>query len=819
MRSPAVLVIIVAVLLICMVALAAGFLLVHTRLAQAAEQPLVLIDTPAHNARVWLDRATPVLTTARSANDIARVELWVNGQLYENRPATYDGLTTFTTAFVWQPQQPGIYTIVARAFDGDGNSGQATVVVEAVEETPADEPPVPPPPEEEGSLPGYGSDPGSEEAPPEEAPPTEEPPPEAPSGEAPDPDPEGPADEVVDLGVEAGDMVSLTLEAVRLDASADYHNINCYFTVNADPPHTEQVTFEKTGGGLPWSTTGTAIATFPWPADRPLPVRVECTGISPPAAGEPLGEPTEDAAPPEVWDGRDLHLAWTGAYDFIYRIQPRATVASEDIPAPTDLRIETELLSPLKRLCWNWPGEEDIIDGFRMYLNDSLQWRVADPTARCTYLPPAWTEPSCGQLFHFQVTAYQGDFPGGAESPPGTMAPLGPEAGRCGSVFRLTFEEIEFTPLDYAADLPDVADGDGMAGPLYGYFSVAGTLLPFDTVHVNGEVGGVRVEGGEHSALADTLFAASNRYHQHSVVFQWDNEWGAVTLLNGAIMDYDWGESDSRDDILCNGETVFPAPPADGDSGTLECLHGGATDVAHVTYTIEELPEWPEGEAPPGAASGVPRPELSVLRWWLAGDRLAIHIGNEGLADAVGDMGLLVELEEGTTLGTYTVPFGDSPLNGEWNGRMATYELPDHTFASLQELCSLQVTVDPGNAYLEYDEGNNTTTTADLERIAFHSTDRPSMLEAEVNVLALYLTCHADAAAVRAIPLVDGTEAVGFTVEMSSITYGLNTRTLHVAYTGADPLTTDGWRLEMFDLVTSEVFNSTEIEETQEWTP
>ena len=275
--------------------------------------------------------------------------------------------------------------------------GQATVAVRGVGEVPADEPPVPPPSEGEGT-PGHDVDPGSGGVPPGgEAPPGEE---EALPGEeellpeeamppeegAPDPDPDGPADEVVDLGVEEGGEAMLTIEALSLHADQAYQAVNCYFTVAE--AETAQVVF-----GLAGEPTEPISATFPWPSDQPLPVRVECTGVSPPAEAVPLGTPVEGEAPPETWDGRDLHLESEGAYDFVYRINFGAGVTSEEIPPPTNLRIEDVPLSTLKMLRWDWDGDEDQIEGFRVYLNGSLQWRVADPSARFTYLPPEWSEP------------------------------------------------------------------------------------------------------------------------------------------------------------------------------------------------------------------------------------------------------------------------------------------------------------------------------------------------------------------------------------------------------------------------------------------
>ena len=64
MRSRVFLMIAALLLLVCLIALIVGLMLVRARMAQAAEQPLVLINAPSHGAQVWIDRATPVLVTA-----------------------------------------------------------------------------------------------------------------------------------------------------------------------------------------------------------------------------------------------------------------------------------------------------------------------------------------------------------------------------------------------------------------------------------------------------------------------------------------------------------------------------------------------------------------------------------------------------------------------------------------------------------------------------------------------------------------------------------------------------------------------------------
>jgi hypothetical protein len=813
--------------------------LLRARVARAAEQPLVLISTPTNNSQVWMDRLTPVLVTARGSG-IARVELWANGQLLGTELGQ-EGLTTFSTAFLWQPQQPGPYTLIARAFNTDGDDGQATVAVQAVEDVPPDQPPVPAPEEGVGE-PGNSEDPGSggvgEVTPPAggepEATPTGEAPPageatptgEAPPAgeEAPDPDPAGPADESVDLGgaeAEGGNQALLTVEIIGLSTSQmDYHLVNCYLTVAE--AETTQVPFEF--DGILWQPTGIVSATFPWAADQPLPVRLECTGVRPPAEAIALGEPVENQVPPEEWDGRILRLEWPETYDFLYRILFHSGTTSADIPAPTNLRIEDVPLSPLKMLRWDWAGDEGQIDGFRLYMNDTLQWRVADPSARFTYLPPEWLDPPCGQFYHFQVAAYNGPFPGGVESLPGDLAPIEPQPGHCGGIFRFTLEEITFADLDYAVALPDTVDDDGKVGPLYGFFlfplvpldMIPFASLPFDTVQSDGGgVSGIRVEGGEHLVMADTLFGEPYRYHQNSIVFQWDTELPAFQII-APFVDYDWGEGDDDDDMVCIVDTMLGAVPVVGP-GVLSCMYG-VTEIATITYLIEELPEWPEGVAPPGAIFGAPRPELFVPYWELdPGGLLHLYAVNGGMAAAVPDVDLAVELG-GASLGTFTIPSGDDTANGEWDGWFSDYVMPGGPFPSPADLCSLQVTIDPANEYIEYDE-DNTTTAADLDYAWTEGTARPDWITAVVTVDTSYYSCHGTNVGMQVTPLVGGVGATNFTLEVAPVLYGDSTADLSIIYSGADPLTTDGLRLELIDMETNETFFTTEWEEPLEWIP
>ena len=102
------------------------------RAAQAEARPVVLITAPESGEQVALDEPTMVHVVARGRVKIARVELWIDGQLFTAQGTNLaEGSSPLPLVLAWQPGEPGTHTLMARAFDVQGERAQATIEVEA----------------------------------------------------------------------------------------------------------------------------------------------------------------------------------------------------------------------------------------------------------------------------------------------------------------------------------------------------------------------------------------------------------------------------------------------------------------------------------------------------------------------------------------------------------------------------------------------------------------------------------------------------------------------------------------------------------------
>jgi LysM repeat protein len=129
-------VVVVLVVLCCLVAavgaLAYYYFMVPT--AAAEVQPTVLIDSPSHGDEVTIGTPVQVFATGQDPGKIARMELWVDGQLVQSQASALpDGTSPFPIMGLWVPDTPGNHTIVVRAYNMEDVSGQASVSVNAVE--------------------------------------------------------------------------------------------------------------------------------------------------------------------------------------------------------------------------------------------------------------------------------------------------------------------------------------------------------------------------------------------------------------------------------------------------------------------------------------------------------------------------------------------------------------------------------------------------------------------------------------------------------------------------------------------------------------
>jgi hypothetical protein len=113
------------------IAAAAGYYFLRPK---AAGLPLVLIDSPRHGEQVEVGQELTIHAVARDAGKVARVELWIDGQLHQAQDSSLPGGTSpFPLLVRWRPTAPGNHTLIAQAINTQGGRAQAAVSVQAVQ--------------------------------------------------------------------------------------------------------------------------------------------------------------------------------------------------------------------------------------------------------------------------------------------------------------------------------------------------------------------------------------------------------------------------------------------------------------------------------------------------------------------------------------------------------------------------------------------------------------------------------------------------------------------------------------------------------------
>jgi hypothetical protein len=102
--------------------------------AEPVTGPIVLIRSPEHGAELTVGQAVTIHAVARGDEKVTRLELWIDGELYEvQRSALAGGSSPLPLVAQWDPASMGNHTLTARAFDTQDARGQASVTVEAVD--------------------------------------------------------------------------------------------------------------------------------------------------------------------------------------------------------------------------------------------------------------------------------------------------------------------------------------------------------------------------------------------------------------------------------------------------------------------------------------------------------------------------------------------------------------------------------------------------------------------------------------------------------------------------------------------------------------
>ncbi len=424
-------------------------LIIYNRLESKAikDHPLVLIQTPDNRAQVNLGEEVSLHATARSQNGIARIELWADDALVLAQDTPEDEILSPAVLHTyWEPLTTGSHTLVVQATSNNGVRGQATVSLYAVEgEIAAVE-------EEAGSETGGGPSPAEEESESEAG--------AGPGGPAPGPggEPPGSGDDVRDYlasepsepeaedepvpSAEGGEPTALKVEILALETMEGYEGLHCYVSFGeADDTASQwypdfdgdQATNDSfpSSDGRNWDVepylAGDAVPTIIWPEDQPLGINTTCVGIADGGMAAPELGRVNLIRVPRTWDNitrRVLSEGGEGSYMIDYRIS-KGDETSEDlvpkVPDP-DMTIPTNLyvqnwMDPFgeivgQSLMWDYEPEEDElpIDGFAIYLNETLQW-LGPAERKYSDIPSQWFRPPCGETYTLTVTAFRGPDP------------------------------------------------------------------------------------------------------------------------------------------------------------------------------------------------------------------------------------------------------------------------------------------------------------------------------------------------------------------------------------------------------------------------
>jgi len=130
----AALVVVALLVSVCGLAAVGGLAYFFFSVPSAEARPVVLIGSPGQGDEVQVGEAVLVQATARDHTGVVRVELWVDGQLYESQGSTLpEGTSHFPLVTRWEPSSPGTHTLAVRAFNANDARAHVSLSVEAVE--------------------------------------------------------------------------------------------------------------------------------------------------------------------------------------------------------------------------------------------------------------------------------------------------------------------------------------------------------------------------------------------------------------------------------------------------------------------------------------------------------------------------------------------------------------------------------------------------------------------------------------------------------------------------------------------------------------
>ena len=405
--------------------------------------PMVTIHSPAGGAQVGIGELIAVNSTSRDEDhQIVKVELWeVVGEQMRlvgvDKPIEPAG--AFSVPQGWQPLSAGAYRLTVRAFNDQGDYGQAAVDVEVVEMPEGAAEIAAAAEGETMPAPGGFDSEGAGEF-------DNTPPP-------PEPEPEPPPDDYIftlldpilehwgDLIVFQDDDTYIEIEALEFEVVQEYEGVMCYTVFDSLPAErVPESGFFETIDEYHWNIEeylgGVNSVVIPAPINDPLSIILQCYGYRNDQPNILLGT-LFLSHPPEDWNGQTFQQSFSpGALGEGFTISYRINPFEMDLEAPVQL---SEISwNQQKYLHWIWSGDTAEINGFRIYRNDALVASVPSEV-RLHQMVPWWTVPPCGEEYQYYVVAYRGAM----ESPPSNM--LGYQGDSCkghNEIKRIISEEL-----------------------------------------------------------------------------------------------------------------------------------------------------------------------------------------------------------------------------------------------------------------------------------------------------------------------------------------------------------------------------------------
>jgi hypothetical protein len=703
-----------ALAIVCIVA--ASLVYFQARARAFNFRPLVLIHNPINREHIPMGERVLVNATARNKNGIKNIELWVDGKFYFAQQAPADErLSSLVLMAPWEPLGGGEHTLVVRAVSQDGVGGQASIRIWVETAQLAES--VPP----EGETEEIAFESSEDSGPRASNPPTGGSPP---SSDA----PPAPADSPPGGGLElpapseplSEEPVGVKIEALALETGVAYEQLHCYVSMGnlepqwyPDADH-DQSTDESFAlvGDTQWNVseylTGDQVPVIMWPGNETLPFEVTCVGITAGGTDSVSLGMVEILAEPETWDGatrRAESLGDEGSFALDYRIGvpspgmgfPAILVPS--ITPPTNLRT-----SGFYQLQWDWepstdPPEEPI-DGFYIYVNNTLQFTVSDSAARSITLPPEWFNPPCGLDYNITMSAWRwnpDDHTDNFESFPSEPLTFTRDTlAECDIAAYVTFDALTFS-----GGFDDEGRSDSL-GPLMLMMGVTSegysrslTLDGFCRGGSPGDCVGVRLAPDVSHSIGTLMLMSDD-----------PNNVRVPLTAEGLDINYILFDQDGDDtEMWCEGVVHVPREELFNTEGAVDYTNTLISRIpdgrCQVGYSIrsELIPSYGEDVSYP------PLPQLGVEDIIIEDSRYWINVRNYSSATWAYDLKILMTRNSGEEINYFTLP--DFVLSPGHDADIFDADMP--TLTRPQDLC---VTLDPENVVLESVERDNPGWTA-----------------------------------------------------------------------------------------------------------